>query len=54
MERSRIFFGGLCKLIIGGILGNAVGSGTFGTLLGVGGGGAALNCSLDRGRVECR
>ena len=39
--------------IAGGLLGNAIGGDTLGTLLGVGGG-AVLGRSIDRGQVRCR
>jgi len=35
------------------VLGNLVGGGTLGTLLGAGGG-ALLGRSVDRGKVKCR
>ena len=39
--------------IAGGVLGNAIGGDTLGTLLGAGGG-ALLGQSIDRGNVRCR
>lgn len=39
--------------IAGGLLGNAIGGDTLGTLLGVGGG-ALLGQSIDKGNVRCR
>ena len=39
--------------LVVGVLGNLVGGGTLGTLLGAGGG-AVLGRSIDRGNVKCR
>ena len=39
--------------VAGGLLGNAIGGDTLGTLIG-GAGGALLGRSVDRGQVRCR